>query len=291
LIDSLELVEIKKSNLFQKEIDEHNCYLLLGDFKFKKNENAYLIYGKKEIYLPLRKKNNKIVMIVLKDEFLDYNKTCNYETICQKMLLQPAKETEMLESNVYLSNKSSLSDNIYVLNKEHFISSELCDELVHYMDTHSSEHFEKWSPNFNVNCRFISFNHDNDLKNKYDNTIFKVINSIIHFMYMTFDIKSSGDCGYTLRKIFGPTRAHSDGIRVEAKNDVISTHRIRNVSVIICLNSDYEEGQFYFPKQNKLIKLEKGEIILFPPYWTHPHMVLSPSQNTYRYTLHTWLFE
>jgi hypothetical protein len=72
---------------------------------------------------------------------------------------------------------------------------------------------------------------------------------------------------------------------------MISSHRIRNFSVIICLNSNYEEGHFFFPKQNKLIKLEKGEIILFPPYWTHPHMVLSPTQNTYRYTLHTWLFE
>jgi len=291
IVDSCEVIEIKKNNVFQKEINEQKCYLLLGDFKFKKNENVYLIYNKREINLPLRKKNNKVIIVVFKDEFIDYNSKCNYDLIYQQLLLQSSKEKEMLESNIYLSDKSSLSDNIYVLNKEKFISHELCDELISYMENNISEKFEKWAPNFNVNCRFISFNANDDLKNKYDNTIFKIINSIISFMFMTFDIKSSGDCGYTLRKIYGPTRVHSDGIRVEAKNNIISSHRIRNFSVIICLNSNYEEGHFFFPKQNKLIKLEKGEVILFPPYWTHPHMVLSPTKNTYRYTLHTWLFE
>lgn len=120
-MDSCEVIEIKKNNIFQKEINEQKCYLLLGDFKFKKSENVFLIYNKREINLSLRKKNNKVIIVVLKDEFFDYNSKSNYETIYQKSLLQPSKEKEMLESNIYLSDKSSLSDNIYVLNKKiHF---------------------------------------------------------------------------------------------------------------------------------------------------------------------------
>ena len=63
------------------------------------------------------------------------------------------------------------------------------------------------------------------------------------------------------------------------------------MSIIICLNDDYEDGEFYFPIQDFRIKLKKGQIIAFPPYWTHQHMVSTPTNNTYRYTINTWLYE
>jgi len=63
------------------------------------------------------------------------------------------------------------------------------------------------------------------------------------------------------------------------------------MSIIIALNDDYEGGEFYFPIQDFRIKLKKGQIIVFPPYWTHYHMVDSPINETYRYTLNTWLYE
>ena len=63
------------------------------------------------------------------------------------------------------------------------------------------------------------------------------------------------------------------------------------MSIIIALNDDYEGGEFYFPTQDFKIKLKKGQIIAFPPYWTHPHMVDSPTDGTYRYTINTWLYE
>ena len=62
------------------------------------------------------------------------------------------------------------------------------------------------------------------------------------------------------------------------------------MSVIFCLNSNYQDGEFYFPKQNFKIKLKKGDILCFP-YYTHPHMVTSPTNNTYRYTINTWLYQ
>ena len=63
------------------------------------------------------------------------------------------------------------------------------------------------------------------------------------------------------------------------------------MSVIIALNDDYEGGIFHFPHQNFTKKLGKGELIAFPPYWTHLHGVETPLNNTIRYTINTWLFE
>ena len=108
-----------------------------------------------------------------------------------------------------------------------------------------------------------------------------------------YELKSTGDSGYCLRKIYGPTRAHSDGISVTAVQDgkYIPIRKIRNLSLIMALNSDYEGGEFYFPIQDYKVTLKKGQIIAFPPYWTHKHMVNAPTNGTYRYTINTWLFE
>lgn len=62
-------------------------------------------------------------------------------------------------------------------------------------------------------------------------------------------------------------------------------------SLVIGLNDDYDGGEFYFPNQKFKHKLKKGEIILFPPYWTHPHFTFPLLNRTYRYTINTWLLE
>ena len=64
---------------------------------------------------------------------------------------------------------------------------------------------------------------------------------------------------------------------------------IRSVSVIIALNGDYDGGEIVFPCQNFKTKLKQGEAIAFPPYWTHPHYTEDLKNNTFRYTINTWL--
>jgi predicted 2-oxoglutarate/Fe(II)-dependent dioxygenase YbiX len=122
-----------------------------------------------------------------------------------------------------------------------------------------------------------------------DKKLYKIIGDICKKLFIDFGIKCQGDSGYCLRKIYGETRIHSDNIFSDNTNKDIN--KIRNMSLIINLNDNYEGGEFYFPIQNYKIKLKKGDIILFPPYWTHPHMVYSPINNTYRYTINTWLFQ
>ena len=65
---------------------------------------------------------------------------------------------------------------------------------------------------------------------------------------------------------------------------------IRNMSIIIALNEDYDGGELCFPEQDFTIKLRKGQAVAFPPYWTHPHYTNELKNNTYRYTINTWLY-
>ena len=91
-----------------------------------------------------------------------------------------------------------------------------------------------------------------------------------------------------LRKIHGPTRMH-----VDAETTQIFENKITNIwtwAVIVALNSDYEGGQFYFPRQNVTVKLKAGEALIFPPYWTYPHCT-NALNGTFRYTINTWFYD
>ena len=91
-----------------------------------------------------------------------------------------------------------------------------------------------------------------------------------------------------LRKIWGDTRYHVDGM-TDSTNQPLE--HLRVLSVIVALNSDYEGGELCFPEQDFKIKLKAGEVLAFPPYWTHPHYSNDLKNNTYRYTLTAWFCE
>ncbi len=178
---------------------------------------------------------------------------------------------------------------------DNLISMELCDEIRKYIDAYPFLHTEKWETKKNVNCAYLNLDDldkSDPTKIRFDKEIFDVITRLIEELCKKYTITISGDSGYCLRKIYGPTRQHKDGININAvDNRYLPIRKIRNMSVIICLNDDYEGSEFYFPMQDYRIKLGKGQIITFPPYWTHPHLVYPPTNGTYRYTINTWLYE
>ena len=97
-----------------------------------------------------------------------------------------------------------------------------------------------------------------------------------HEKYPYFNCYS--DVGFALRKISGATRQHVDNSQREDN---------RNVSLIIGLNSDYENGEFHFPYQDYTTTIKRGEAIAFPVWFMYPHYVDAPIG--YRYTINTWM--
>jgi hypothetical protein len=178
-----------------------------------------------------------------------------------------------------------------------FMNSDDCDYFIDIIDNNVN-YIEKWGKQSNVCCQFIEVDkipgteQEPNLRKVVDDRIYKNVGEFIRKLKRDYDIHCSGDSGYCLRKIYGPTRLHVDGINVEKiDNRYIPIRKVRKMSVIIALNEDYDEGTFHFPYQDYSIKLKKGDLIAFPPYWTHLHGVDSPANGTVRYTINTWLFE
>ena len=62
----------------------------------------------------------------------------------------------------------------------------------------------------------------------------------------------------------------------------------RVASCSICLNDDYEGGEFAFFDRNKVIKPKKGSVIMFPSSFMFPHEVMPVTRGN-RYAIITWL--
>ena len=215
-------------------------------------------------------KNNHDILIIDQKNDVNLNENINNKNIIFEQYTFPKK--------VLPSNHIFLIDD--------FIKDEHCIELIDLIKKYSDKK-EKWGNNLNLEEL-----ENKELREKYDKIIFDYISSFIQLLHNDYDISCTGDSGYTLRKIYGPTRFHKDGIGVNLINNrYVPKRKIRNMSVIIALNDDYEEGTFHFPNQNFSVKLKKGQLIAFPPYWTHLHGVEAPINNTNRYTINTWLFE
>ena len=197
-----------------------------------------------------------------------------------------------IKPNIYKKTNS-----IIILNDENIMSSDFCDEIRSIIDDKISKKqhsVEKWDKSQNVNCLYFSSSTVKDIDDSYknlDKRVYETINRLVKKFALDYGRNSSGDSGYCYRKIFGPTRIHSDGLTANAIGDVIPINNVRNMSIIIALNDDYEGGEIFFPKQDYKVKLKKGDIICFPPYDTHPHMVAAPLNRTYRYTINTWLYQ
>lgn len=245
--------------------------------------------------------NNQFILIICDEEIKYIKKYKDLQKYQENNIIQNYIIIEDITQNnhiIYKKKYNKLSNSIMIINDKDILSSEYCDEIISIIDEvidNKKNRIEKWESNQNVNCLYFNSNCKKLLKDKQikklDNDIFKIISKVICILNKDFGIKSTGDSGYCFRKIYGATRLHKDGVVINSVNNRLSVKKIRNMSVIIALNDDYEGGEFYFPKQDFRVKLKKGDIICFPPYYTHPHMVEAPLNRTYRYTINTWLYE
>ena len=106
-------------------------------------------------------------------------------------------------------NDSFFNNGIFII--ENVISETLSDQLIEIIDSKSTNtKKEKMEKNQNVNCDYIHLENT-----RFENQIIEIIKYIIEYNYISYKILSKGDSGYCLRKIYGPTRLHSDGLLVD----------------------------------------------------------------------------
>ena len=204
-------------------------------------------------------------------------------------------ENNSNKNSIENKNKYNKGDNIFLINNSNIINDEDCKLIKKFIDNHvENKLIDKvnWNTNCNTQslCFKISQNHPNKILNKkVDNLVFNIIKKLIDYLKKENQIARLntivGDSAYQFRKVFGETRLHFDGIKGSYEDN-----NQRFLSVIICLNDDYEGGEICFPVQDRIIKMNKGDILVFPPYWTHPHYSNDLLYKTYRYTVNTWLY-
>ena len=169
---------------------------------------------------------------------------------------------------------------VYIL--DDIISDKDCKILIEFIKNKAREETEL-NPETNVKAKAIKVNEETNL----------IVKPII--MEMGSILQGHGfniyDCTIPiLRQIYGPTRFHADNVYDDDREESVKINRLRCLSFVIALNSDYEGGEFCFPEQDYKVKLKRGQALLFPPYWTHPHYTNKLHNNTFRYTITAWFY-
>jgi hypothetical protein len=180
-----------------------------------------------------------------------------------------------------------INKNIYIV--ENVFDNETCSKLVSEIQNFECKKLFITNGN-NVECYKIE-NVNSNMYNFFVNKIKNILDEVTPL----FNIPIYGISGIEIRKVYGETRLHSDGTCPDTAMHPTRNHNIkliRSLTIVGCLNDNFEGGEYYFPNQDVKVKLKPGSFILFPPYWTHPHSVSKIlNTNEYRYIVSTWALD
>jgi hypothetical protein len=193
-----------------------------------------------------------------------------------------------MSSNSLVNIKEVGTSNIYVIDDA--FDSDLCDKLVKYVDSTKLKKLS-FSNNNNVECYSVVTIEENETHSFVIEKIKELFKSVSE---KNDKIKIKGQTLFELRKVYGETRIHQDGV---FNGDIVQTENngkvktVRSLTIVVSLNDDFEGGIYSFPNQNITIKPKKGTAILFPPYYTHPHSVSAIKTGKFRYICSSWALD
>ena len=285
--ERLKLITIDEFKIKNLIIDKNNEFVII--LNNSTNETITINGSTFEEVLYIDNVENIIIDSEINDtkiiKFLVFQDTC--------------KQFKNNETLINRYKKRDTSNNIFLIDDKTILNYDDCDfytEIIDNFISNNSYSNQLWEPGNNVNCNTFILNNDNlnnffnkSLVNDIMNRTTRIFNNINTHLEQDYDLTVGGNSGFQFRKIFGATRVHKDGIY--DTNTPLNINQTRIASVIICLNDDYEGGEFYFPIQDIKVKLKKGQIIVFPPFWTHPHLTMDLKNRTYRYTINSWLYQ
>jgi predicted 2-oxoglutarate/Fe(II)-dependent dioxygenase YbiX len=184
---------------------------------------------------------------------------------------------------VYVTNIPDIKQTSHKIPKngifmfDNFISDDLCDEIRNTIENSRLYDERLILEKTNVSCLRVYPTKVTQFR--FHEYIVKKFMQFGSMMSTEYAIICNDTDDIQYRKIIGATKFHYDGIREDS---------MRSISVILALNDDYEGGELVFPLQDYKIKLKKGQLIAFPPFWTHPHYTNELENGTFRYTINFW---
>ena len=177
----------------------------------------------------------------------------------------------------------------YIKIFENIIPNNLCDKILsEYLNSDEwCDSFTKGGLNKNIrNCKVINISNQDtinkniNLRKEIDNEVYSIVSKV--FLKLNEEYKHisvSQDSGYDLLKYEegGFYTQHTDNY----------TDSPRTISCSICLNDDYDGGEFAFFGRKLKYNLKKGSIITFPSNFMYPHEIMPVTKGT-RYSIITW---
>jgi len=290
-------LNLHKEKLYIKLINNFETNSITID-----NLNEFVIILNNSIHDEIIVNNTKFeeTLLINDSSNILINTNLTYIDITYILIQNVSKKNSIEDINKYF-----LNDNIFLINDSNIFNDDDSKLIKTFIDNYIENKFiNKFTWDKRSNTQSLCFtiskdqNHPNKILNKkVDNLVFNAIKRLISHLKKENQITRlddmKGDTGYQFRKIFGETRLHYDGIYHTLNNSIKTRNEDideRFLSIIICLNDDYEGGEICFPVQNRIIKMKKGDILAFPTYWTHPHYSNDLLNKTYRYTINTWLY-
>jgi len=191
----------------------------------------------------------------------------------------------------YFDNGKNYSKNLedYINVFENVISTEICDKIIS-----EYENSGEWGDAMTAtgvykeirNCKLIDISKretiikNENIRQKIDNELYGVVSNIFCKMNNKYkNISASKDSGYTLLKY------DVGGFYVEHTDN--HSEYPRTLSCSLCLNDDYEGGEFGFFNGKLKYKLKKGSAIVFPSNFMYPHEIMQVKKGV-RYSIITW---
>lgn len=177
-----------------------------------------------------------------------------------------------LEKNIQVKSNVQSEKNLLwpmIVTFDQKINENLCKNIVNFMESNITKAIKK------DNMYLLRIDSSNSL----DSHIFKEVTKICFQLHNRYHINIEKDSGYVIKKIFSCQQLNN----YENNND-------KKMKIMIGLNDNYDGGDIYYPSLNFSSNLKCGEIIVFPPYWTHAYVIYPPLNQTYFYLLETFVY-
>jgi Rps23 Pro-64 3,4-dihydroxylase Tpa1-like proline 4-hydroxylase len=209
---------------------------------------------------------------------------------CNQVFLHYIRSRGSKSSCYFDRKKESYKDvKNYIKIFENIISDELCDRILseyansdQWSDSKIADGLHK-----NIrNCKIINISFDDiinqnqNIRKKIDDDIYSEVSKIISLLNKEYiQLKATQDSGYDLLKY------EEDGFYTQHTDSFKEMNRA--ISCSLCLNDDYDGGEFAFFDRTLKYKLKKGSVITFPSNFMYPHEILPVTKGT-RYSIITW---
>lgn len=276
----------KNKDILKKHTDRDSCEISLTVHLDSDSEW--------EIFMETPEKEKKAIILQSGDALVYYGCTIphwrdEYNGKYYSQVFLHYVKSKGSRKKYFFDKKTNNNIKNYIHVFEDVIPHELCDKIIgEYEENEFNNAQTVGGLDSKIrNCKHISLSLQDSLeKNEHvrkqiDLNLYEKISNVLISLKQIYgeNLSVTEDTGYDLLKY------EKDGFYIQHTDN--HTKYPRTLSCSLCLNDDYEGGEFAFFDREIKYKLKKGSAIVFPSNFMYPHEIM-PIINGTRYSIITW---